>query len=398
MEAILGLALIIAISYIGSVYIFRKEKLPAKLRYLFYSGWEFILLGIAVGPIALNFFPEQVLHSFDPVVNLGLAWVGLLFGTQLRYTDIIRLDRRHLAVTFWQALLTGAVVGLGCAAAFYLLSPWPAAVILSASIVIAASASISSPTVLVLLQRETGFRERVIRLLQLITNLDAVVAVVAIGVAFTFFRPGITASAGVILLAQAVLIGVLLGFLFYLLPREKLNENEELVILLGFGFLSAGIGSVLQVSPLFINLVCGVFLANTLKKNDSFYIVLFHTEKPIYVIMLILAGMIVKPPGQVGIVIIVIVVVLRLLGKYIFVSKLVKKFEPGFHFPDNGGLALTSQGAMTLVVGFSLIGFYHGLGLYHDGAGELLFSVIVASVMINEILAPYLISRVFKAG
>jgi hypothetical protein len=390
MEAILGLVLITVISYVGSVYIFRKEKLPAKLRYLFYSGWEFILLGIAAGPLALNFFPEQVLHSFNPVLNLGLAWVGLLFGTQLRYTDIARLDRRHLAVTFWQALLTGSAVGLVCVPLLFFFTPAPAAVAVSAAVVLAASSSISSPTVLVLLQRETGFRERVIRLLQLMTNLDAVVAVLAVGMAFAFFRPGASAAAGAFILFQAVLVGVLLGFLFYLLPRDRLSENEQLVILLGFGFFSAGIGSVLQVSPLFLNMVCGIFLANTLKKNDQFYIVLFHTEKPIYVIMLILSGLMFKLPGGLGIAIILVVVLLRLAGKYFFVSWLVKRFEPGFHFPENGGLALTSQGAMALVVGFSF------LTVYRDAFGGMIFSVIVSCVMINEIAAPYLVSRVFK--
>ena len=390
MEAVLGLVLITLISYVGSVYIFRKEKLPPKLRYLFYSGWEFILLGIAVGPLALNFFPLEMLHSFDPVLNLGLAWVGLLFGTQLRYSDIARLDRRHLAVTFWQTFLTCVVVGAALAPFVYFYSSFSAAASVSALVVLAASASISSPTVLVLLQKETGFRERVIRLLQLMTNLDAVVAVLVIGLAFTFLRPGISVVGGALLLSQAVLVGVLLGCLFYLLPREKLNENEQLVILLGFGFFSAGIGSVLQVSPLFLNMVCGIFLANTLKKNDAFYSALFHTEKPIYVIMLILAGLMFQVPEGIWAVVVVSAVIVRLWGKYFFVSRLVKKFEPGFHFPENGGLALASQGAMALAIGFSFLSVFKG------EIGAALFSVIVACVMINEIIAPYLVSKVFR--
>ncbi|MFQ5430899.1 MAG: hypothetical protein ACE5EN_00165 [Nitrospinota bacterium] len=391
MEAVLGLVLITVISYAGSVYIFRKDKLPPKLRYLFYSGWEFILLGLAAGPLALNFFPREVLHSFDPVLNLGLAWVGLLFGTQLRYSDVVRLDKRHLAVTFWQALLTGAAVGVASIPAFYFFSGFPAAVDVSALVVLAASSSLSSPTVLVLLQKETGFRERVIRLLQLMTNLDAVVAVFVVGIVFTIFRPGISATDGALLLFQAALVGILLGFLFYLLPREKLSENEQLVILLGFGFFSAGIGSVLQVSPLFLNMVCGIYLGNTLKKNDAFYSVLFHTEKPIYVVMLILAGLMFRVPEGIWLVVIATAVVVRLGGKYFFVSRLVKKFEPGFHFPENGGLALASQGAMALVIGFSFLNVFHG------EIGEALFSAIVACVMINEIIAPYLVSRVFRS-
>ena len=390
MEAILGLALITVISYVGSVYIFRKEKLPPKLRYLFYTGWEFILLGIAAGPLALNLFPKEVLHSFDPLLNLGLAWVGLLFGTQLRYSDVTRLDRRHLAVTFWQALLTGVAVGAATIPAFYFYSGPSAAAFVSALVVLAASASISSPTLLVLLQKETGFKERVIRLLQLMTNLDALVAVMAIGIVFTFFRPGISLAGGALLLSQATLIAVLLGFLFYLLPREKLSENELLVILLGFGFFSAGIGSVLQVSPLFLNMVSGIFLANMLKKDDAFYIVLFHTEKPIYVIMLILAGLMFTVPEGIWVAVVFTAVIVRLGSKYFFVSRLVKKFEPGFHFPENGGLALASQGAMALVIGFSFLSVFKG------DIGEALFSAIVACVMINEIIAPYLVSRVFR--
>jgi len=83
-------------------------------------------------------------------------------------------------------------------------------------------------------------------------------------------------------------------------------------------------------------------------------------------------------------------VVVRLGAKYFFVSRLVRKFEPGFHFPENGGLALASQGAMALVIGFSFLSVFKG------DIGEALFSVIVSCVMINEIIAPYLVSRVFR--
>ena len=392
MVTLAGLIAIAGLVWLGSIYIFSKEKLPTPLRYLFYSGLEFLLIGIVVGPLALNLFPFDKLSLLDPLIHLGLGWVGLLLGLQLRFLDLSRLRTQYVAVTFFQSLFTGLLVGFAVWPLIGSLLPGQEHLALIAVTILAASAAISSPTVLYLLHKETGFRERVIRLLHLITNLDGVVSVLAVGIAFTLFRPDANFFGGTILLLQAVATGIVLGYLFLLFPREKLRGSEIIVVLLGFVLFTSGAGGMLQVSPLFLNLVTGCFLANTLDKDDPFFSIIINAEKPLYVIMLITAGLLFTIPGITGISIAVIVVVVRFAGKYLFMSFAAPKIAPSLAFPRNTSFALTSQGAMALVVGFTFLSAYPGT------AANTLFSAIILSVVINEIAAPYLAATIFKGA
>ncbi len=391
MASVLGIIIIAAISYLGSIYVFSKEKLPTPIRYLFYSGWEFILLGMAIGPLALNFLPEEIIGELDPVIHLGLGWAGLIFGIQLRYKKLALLDRRHLTVTVLQAVLTGALAAAVVAPMMIFAREWSGGGLVVSVTVLAAASALSSPTVFMLVRKETGFKERAIRLLQVITALDAVVAIIAVGVVFSVMFPGSGSVAdGIFHFSQAIGIGILLGFIFYLFPRKELSENEQMVVILGFVFLSSGIGGALQVSPLFLNLVCGIFLANTLKQNDTVHKALFHTEKPFYIIMLVISGLLFTPLSPFGFLIAIALVAARLAGKTFFLTRLVKRFEPGFDIPSNSGLALASQGAMALTIGLSLLTVQHG------DVQRTVFSIIVTCVMINEMAAPFLAAKVFK--
>lgn len=390
MVTLAGLIALAGLVWLGSVYIFSKEKLPTPLRYLFYSGLEFLMVGLVVGPLALNLFPFDKLSLLDPLIHLGLGWVGLLLGLQLRFLDLSRLRTQYVAVTFFQSIFTGLAVGLAAWPFIGRLLPGQEHLGLIAVTVLAASAALSSPTVLYLLHKETGFRERVIRLLHLIANLDGVVSVFAVGIAFTIFRPDADFFGGTLLLLQAVATGTVLGYLFLLFPRKKLGGSEMVVVLLGFVLFTSGAGGMLQVSPLFLSLVTGCFLANTLKKDDPFFSIIINAEKPLYVVMLITAGILFTTPGVIGITIAVIMVIVRFAGKYLFMSYAAPKIVPNLTFPPNVSFALTSQGAMALVVGFAYMSAYPG------ASADTIFSAIVLSVVINEIAAPYLVAAVFK--
>ncbi|MDH5541876.1 MAG: hypothetical protein OEY64_02815 [Nitrospinota bacterium] len=390
MAILLGLLIIAAISYLGSVYAFSKEKLPAILRYLFFSGFEYILLGIALGPIGLDLFPKTMTASFAPIIHLGLGWVGLFLGLQLRISDINRLQSNHLAITFLQVLFTGMLVALALWFPLKsLLSSQPYLLHVSVA-ALAASASISSPTIMYLIGKETGYREKILKLLHVITNLDGIIAVAVIGIAFTLLRPVAGYYGSLLLLFQSVGIGVFLGYIFTQLPREKLTENELIVIFLGFLLFSSGVGGILQVSPLFINLVCGMYLANMLTKDDKFHAVIINAEKPLYILMLIIAGIMFSYPGGFGLLLSFLIIVFRFAGKYLFMAYAAPRLDRSMTFPANAGFALASQGAMALTIGFAFLTTYPG------NNSEILFSVILICVMVSEMIAPYLITKVFR--
>ncbi len=388
MSAILGLMLLSAIAYASSLHIFSKEKLPPLLRYLFYTGWEFMLIGIVIGPFALDFFPEFLLRELEPVIHLGFGWVGLLVGTQMRLSDLARVERWHLRVTLYQALFSGLLVMLTVYLPLHYLYKWGAGEAVVAAAVLAASAAVSSPTALALLGKERRFEASARQLLNVISGLDAMVAVVLLALSLTLLRYGLVSfTLGIKYLAQATGTGLLLGFFFRHLPRNKLKDKEQLVLMIGFVFFSAGVGGVLSVSPLVISFIAGVFLANTLPPEDPLYRAASNTERPFYIIMLLLAGLMFVP-SPTTFAVALLVVPMRLLGKQYSLNWLTGRGGAPSPFPKNGGLALASQGAMTLVIGFAYLSVESG------GMGRSIFSIIALCVMINEMAAPFLIDRV----
>lgn len=388
MSAILGLVILAAIAYAGSLHIFSKEKLPPLLRYLFYTGWEFMLIGIIIGPFALNFFPEFLLRELEPVIHLGLGWVGLLIGAQMRLNDLARVERWQLRLTLYQALFTGLLVMLAVYLPLHYFIKWSATDAVMAAAVTAASAAVSSPTVLALLGKELRFNATSRQLLNVVSSLDAMVAIVLLAFSLTLLRHGLTSfTLGLKYLAQAAGTGLLLGFFFRHLPREKLKDKEQMVLMVGFVFFSAGVGGVLSVSPLVISFIAGVFLANTLSPEDPLYRAVSNTERPFYIIMLLLAGLMFVP-SPLAFLIALLVVPVRLLGKQYSLRWLLGHRATPFPFPKNGGLALASQGAMALVIGFAYLSVENG------GMGRGVFSIIVLCVMLNEMAAPFLVGRV----
>ncbi len=214
------------------------------------------------------------------------------------------------------------------------------------------------------------------------------VAVVLLALSLTLLRYGLVSfTLGIKYLAQATGTGLLLGFFFRHLPRNKLKDKEQLVLMIGFVFFSAGVGGVLSVSPLVISFIAGVFLANTLPPEDPLYRAASNTERPFYIIMLLLAGLMFVP-SPTTFAVALLVVPMRLLGKQYSLNWLTGRGGAPSPFPKNGGLALASQGAMTLVIGFAYLSVESG------GMGRSIFSIIALCVMINEMAAPFLIDRV----
>jgi len=390
MVALLGLVIILALAYLGSIYVFAKEKLPTPIRYLFYSGWEFILLGMALGPFALQLFPPAILSNLDPVIHLGLGWVGLLIGLQMKAGDIAKLNQRYLLATFLQSVFTGLAVAIVSLPFVYWFQNMGASHLPIGITVLAAASAISSPTILFLLGREKGFREGIMTFLKLITNLDAVFAIFAVGLAFCFLRPEAGFQDGLKFLLQSLAAGGMLAFIFYFAPRKQLSANEMLVVLFGFVLFSSGVGGLLQVSPLFLNMICGIFLANLLPRNDPFYGAIINVEKPLYVVLLIISGLMFNIPDGLTLILASLVIAVRLASKYYFISVPAPRLAPYLEFPPGTGFALTSQGAMALVIGLTFLSAYPG------NDARALFSVIVLSVMVNEIIAPYLISHFLR--
>jgi len=392
MDMIWIVIVLFAAGYLGSRFAFAKERLPALLRDTFLTGWEFIFIGMALGPLGFDLIDAERMGQLAPVMALGLAWAGLIFGMQMRLVDLKKVDRGLLKLTFFQMAVTGMVVF-----GIYLVMvavgrSFGSSGLFAGAAVVAAASSISSPTTLSLI---AGSYPRtsapLFRKLLTVSTLDVGPALVAVGLVFCLFPAGgggaFDLDRGTTLLFFSILIALALAGLFRYFERRQLKPEEELTVLLGFLALISGVALFLKLSPLFLALMVGVALANTLTRDDPVFAALFATEKPFYIILLILSGLLWAPSGGEMFAMAMAVMLARAWAKGVSVRIGADLFRPEGGMPRDGGLGLMAQGALALAIGINYVIVYPG------DASRLAFGVIAFVVALNEIVAPFFIRQ-----
>ena len=73
----------------------------------------YLLVGLAVGPHALNLIPEAHVHAFDPMLKLAMALVLFNLGSQFVVRRLRRIMNRALAISFAEIATTFVVVSCG---------------------------------------------------------------------------------------------------------------------------------------------------------------------------------------------------------------------------------------------------------------------------------------------
>ncbi|MBF0170473.1 MAG: hypothetical protein HQK87_05210 [Nitrospinae bacterium] len=393
MDLVWIVIILFAAGFLGSRFAFAKERLPALLRDMFLTGWEYIFIGMVLGPLGFDLIDQGRMEQLSPLLALGLAWAGLIFGMQMRVADLKKVDRGLLKLTLFQmgatfAALFGLTLVMGMMGRSFTLSE-----LFAGAGVVAAAGAISSPTTLSMM---ASFYPRtsapLFRRLLTVATLDVGPALVAVGLVFCLFPAGqggtFDPARGATLLFFSVLIALAMAGIFRYFGRKRLKPEEELTVLLGFLAFLSGVALFLKLSPLFLALMVGVTLANTLERDDPVFTTLFATEKPFYLILLILTGLLWSPSGPLAFFMALAVALARFWAKGTSVRIGTRLFRPEGGLPDDAGLGLMAQGALALAIGVNYLIVYPG------EASRLVFGVIALMVILNEVVAPFLIRRV----
>jgi len=394
-----GVALLLVIALIGYRRTFTRLKLPRGARLVFLTGTEFILVGVALGDQLIGLLDEQTIRSLTPLFSLGLGVIGLIFGVQLELDKIYRFPTRYLLMTLIQAIVTMLVVF------------WPVylilgrlfgaegqPIILLASMVLAATAACTAQTALALIAREFSLRgARVMELLRYISSVDAVLGLLVLHFALCMMqtRPVLEFDAGVSFqwLALSLLVGGVAGFLLHLLTRVRCSDEELLIFVLGMAVFAGGIALFLRLSPLFVNAIMGMVVANLPGSRNRIFQLLARLEKPFYIVFLILAGAIWHPGSTWALPLAMLYLGLRLVGKtcggYLAAGAAPDDSRP----PRALGLGLVSQGGIAVAM---VMNYYQ---LSSGTVTDVVVTIVLVAVILNELASPYLARVVLgKAG
>lgn len=388
MHAIYAFGLLILLAFLGSRLIVLRKRFLSPLTFLFLSGLIYIFVGFYLGKEVLNVLSLQVLQGLTPLIGLGLGWIGFLFGFQLEFKYLRRFPGKYLGLSYLQFLFTFIVVLFGL---FFLLKVFyasePSFLLYGMALALGLLISLNSPTLINASLTFTPTKEQYFHLARFLVSVSGFWGVVGLALLFSFWHFPFSESkafisGGIRFLASTV-FPVLVGFLFHVLTKRKNQEQDLLVYLLGFVFFVSGAALYFNLPPLYLGMVLGVTFSNLTKIQEKIYPLLLSTEKPLFVIFLLLIGALWEFNVDYKIALLVVLTfALRVIGYTVslpiiggllgFPLKLSPAF--GLSFLSSGGIGVAFAVSLKLTYPLPLT--------------DIFLSVALLSIILGEILSP----------
>ena len=394
MKALIAVIVLTALALVGSRRAFVSRNLPFAVQ-TFFTGAEFIVIGLLLGSEFLNGIDDATLELLRPFVCVILGWVGFLFGLQFDRRTVNNLPGGYVTVSAVEGVVTLAAV---LPVAWYLLMKSTNAapnVIAVAAVALAASAACTGLTALALVDKRGRPGSRpMMTLLRFISSLDPAVGVIAAGVGLSLFAVHPFDAVSFPMTLQWLVISVCLGsvtaWIFVSLSLTRTSQAELTVYLLGTIALAGGVAFALHLSALFVSFVCGLVVANLTHVRSirgRVMTIMAHGDRFLYLLLLVLAGAYWKLPDSRVFFAALVYVGVRLVGKVAGGYLSTRRLARHHAVPPLIGLGLVSQAGMGLAIIVEL------RFVVDHPLAEVVMSVAILAIIINELLAPWLTIR-----
>ncbi len=390
MTTIILLVSILAIGYLSAHFLIGRLQ----SKFFFTSGIEYIILGVIVGPEITDIMTPEVVNQLSPVMSLALGSIGLLYGLQLRFRDLARLDPEYFRVAFIEVLTTFLLISGGFALLFWyaLGGQGDRVAVFSSALVLGATGAVSATTAINVVRHHYKASGQIARLLQFVVGFDELLGIILFGFIFCFLHVGQTSGIRPLTttewVAVNIMFGIVLGILFFLFLGREESRQKLLLALIGIVVFASGAAYYLNLSPLFINLVLGIMLANTSEARNRLMEILQSVEKPFYVVLLVFAGAAwelgTSSQWPVWAGFILLYGLLRYLGKFIGGYLAYSSSENPERLARRVGLGLLSQGgvAVAMIINYQQV--------YKNEFTNIVVTCVLVSVIVNEFLSPKL--------
>jgi hypothetical protein len=398
-NVLLGALVLLLLGLLGARFSFTWAHKPLGARTFLMAGTHFLLVGLVLGSDTVGLLSADVLQPLYPLLAMIIGWIGLLYGLQLDFRHLRDLPPAVFGLAFLQAVLTFAV--FAALATALLRTGGPLAASTTGAVLCAAAvACMSSPLGIAVVANLARLRGRLSELLLLVASLDALVGILAIQLVYSYYHPAelerrLTLP-GPEWFGLAVAIGLAFGIIFIWLGRTRPESGELSLFLMGTAALVSGAAFYLGVSALFVAVTTGIVIANASPLQPRVYRALRQWEKPLYVVLLVIAGATVEPGHwlilPLGLGYLVIRLVSKLAGGWT-----ASRFLPRGQRPPGGfGLALAAQSGMPIALLLSISMSYGAFGEIPSPTIELMFGSVVLAIIANELAGPFLTRSVLQ--
>ena len=391
MNAIAFLLGLLVLAYVGSILVGGRAIRGFGLA----SGAEYLVLGFVLGPQVLSVVPRSLIESFQPVVLVGVSWLGLVLGVSyLRVAErAVPIPRVALGIAL------SAVVGACVSVVVYFgasnFSPLPKLEIVAFA---AAAGLVCSETtrhsVRWIVERY-GARGPLADLAADTARTSAAFGALGLAV-INAWLPG-AALPGFSVLERALIsiaLGVVLGFTAALLLGREFRRDESWGILLGTSLLGTGAAARLNLSPISATFAMGLTLAIVSRHRLEIKAMVTPTEKPVLLPVVLLAGAYVNVQlAPVLLVLVAAALVAKIVARVVSGMALSVALSPvrGVGFEVGG--SMLSSGALGLALALAFV-------VRHPGAvGDAVLLLAALGVLIGEWLGPGALRRALtRAG
>ena len=367
------------------------------LRLLAKTSLFFLILGAVIGPSGLQLIEPYVLKQMSPIVVIGLGWIGFLYGSTLEFRALRKFRNQMFWTALGEALATFVLVGgafLAMAKIGWL--DWDP----FATILLASTAACTAP-----LQRLLGTPEKgeqaTVELAHFCSRLDDLPGLLALGLLFSVTPPRVGGSLifsvffwFIVQLVLGAVFGWITDYLYHSIETSegKTDAGELTLVFFGMLCLSSGFAAYLSLSPLFVGVISGLVFANSSEHVESLAGALAEKEHTVFVLFLLVSGCYWPVRYFDAWVPLVVYLVVRLLGKVVgsLVSRRLFWNEPKDDHSkasETFGLALVPQGGLAIAMVVSY------LWSFADSSAAWAINIVHISVIVNDLIAPYLLKK-----
>lgn len=373
---ILSLGFILLAGLFASKLI-RRLKLPIVTAYL--------LLGILIGPSALNLVSHNILAASGLITNVVLGFIAFSLGQNFLISTFRRIGRPVLWISILEA--TGAWILVTFVFLIILKQP------LYIALLFGAIASATAPATTMMVVREYKAKGSFTDTLLGVVAIDDAWCLVIFAISLAISKAIIIHHPSNVFLFEVIsrsfleifgafALGSLTAILLAYLSRYAVTPMDMLIYTLGFILLNTGLAIYFHISVLLTNMLLGAVLVNIHKVSFKFFDTLRTVDSPLYLIFFVLAGANLEL-GLIG--------KLSILGGAYMLFRCIGKVGGAML----GGYISHAPSRITKYIGLGLLpqaGVALGVALVAKSSfpevGGLIFSVIVATTVVYELIGP----------
>ena len=345
---------------------------------------SYILLGILLGPYALNVTGGGLIASSELLSNIVLGFIAFHIGKNISIENFKRIGKAVLSISIAVTITTLICVTLG----IYYLAHQPFHI----ALLFGAISTATAPATTMMIIRQYKARGLTDVLLGTVAIDDAWgIMIFSISLAIAqalqngqfseWIIMGITIKA-----AGKIFFSVILGSIMAIITSKisvYLRRREDvLTFILGAILINTGIALYFHISPLLSNMFFGAVLVNIEKTSFKYFESVSSVDWPLYVMFYVLAGAnldigLLTSLGLIGSIYIISRIVGRIAGAY--TGAIITGAEQSIR--RYMGLALMAQAGVA--IGLAMIA---KASLPHTGGAIL--NTIIATTVVYEIFGP----------